>query len=68
MFHIIPFISPRADSGVWTRLKEDNPSLITNHCKDPRLALACRDSNKSIKTMKKLDDMLDNLHKYYKYI
>lgn len=54
-------------SGVWARLKEDNHSLITNHCKDHRLALACRDTYKSIKTMKKLDDMLDNLHKYYKY-
>jgi hypothetical protein len=54
-------------NGVCARLKEDNPSLITNHCKDHRLALACTDSYKAIPTMKTLDDTLDSLHKYYKY-
>ena len=54
-------------NGVWTKLKNENSSLITNHCKDHRLALACKDSYKSVKTMKRLDDMLDNVHKYYKY-
>ncbi|CAC5363253.1 unnamed protein product [Mytilus coruscus] len=44
-----------------------NPSLITNHCKDHRLALACRDSYKNAKVVKRLDDTLYNLHKYYKY-
>ena len=54
-------------NGVWAKLKEVNPSLIANHCKDHRLALACRDSYKSVKIVKRLDDTLDNLHKYYKY-
>ncbi|CAC5382317.1 unnamed protein product [Mytilus coruscus] len=44
-----------------------NPSLITNHCNDHRLALACRDSYKNAKVVKRLDDTLYNLHKYYKY-
>ena len=54
-------------NGVWTKLKNENSSLITNHCKDHRLALACKDSFKSVKTMKRLDDMLDNVHQYYKF-
>jgi hypothetical protein len=54
-------------NGVWTKLKNENSSLITNHCTDHRLALACKDSFKSVKTMKRLDDMLDNVHKYYKF-
>ncbi|CAC5370278.1 unnamed protein product [Mytilus coruscus] len=54
-------------NGVWTKLEESNPSLITNHCKDHRLALACRDSYKHVKVVKRLDNTLDNLNKYYKY-
>lgn len=54
-------------NGVWAKLKQKNTSLITNPCKDHRLALACRDSYKSVKTMNKLDGTLDNMHKYYKY-
>ena len=54
-------------SGVSTRLKEDNPHLITNHCRDHRLALACKDSFSKIPVVKKVDDFLENLYKYYKY-
>ena len=56
-------------AGVSTRLKEDNPQLISNHCCDHRLALACKDSFSKIPVVKKVDDFLENLYKYmyYKY-
>lgn len=54
-------------NGVWAKLKQENPSLIINRCKDHILALACRDSYKSVKTMNKLDKTLYNMHKYYTY-
>ena len=55
------------ETGVSTRLKEDNPQLISNHCRDHRLALACKDSFSKIPVVKKVDDFLENLYKYYKY-
>lgn len=48
---------------VWPKLKESNPSLITNHCKDHVLALACRDSYNNVKEVKHVDETLDNSHK-----
>lgn len=54
-------------TGVATRLKEQNPHILTHHCRDHRLALACRDSFNMIPRMKKLDQMLETLYKYYKY-
>lgn len=54
-------------TGVATRLKDINPSLITIHCRDHRLALATRDSFNSVPVMKKVDDTLEKLYKYYKY-
>lgn len=54
-------------TGVATQLKKDNPQLLTHHCRDHRLALACRDSFNNIPQMKKLDQILETLYKYYKY-
>ena len=54
-------------SGVGVRLKEVNPSLIFQHCRDHRLALACKQSYSKIKVINKTDELLNNLHKYYKY-
>ncbi|CAC5392832.1 RPC1 [Mytilus coruscus] len=54
-------------TGIATRLKDINPSLITIHCRDHRLALATRDSFNSVPVMKKVDDTLEKLYKYYKY-
>ncbi|CAC5406806.1 unnamed protein product [Mytilus coruscus] len=60
-------VSTGIKNGVWAKLKETDPLLITNHCKDHRLAFACRDSYKTVIVVKRLDDTLENLHKYYKY-
>ena len=54
-------------SGVAKQLKDMNPSLITTHCRDHRLALACKSSFEAIPLMRKVDDTLNRLHKYYKY-
>ena len=51
-------------SGVAKQLKDMNPSLITTHCKDHRLALACKSSFEAIPLMRKVDDTLNRLHKY----
>ncbi|VDI58325.1 Hypothetical predicted protein [Mytilus galloprovincialis] len=40
-------------NGVAKKLKDHNPAMITNHCRDHRLALACRDSFNSVPLMKK---------------
>ena len=54
-------------NGVGKRLKDINPHMITTHCKDHRLALACRDSYAKVPGMRKLDETLEHLHRYYKY-
>ncbi|XP_033729785.1 SCAN domain-containing protein 3-like [Pecten maximus] len=54
-------------NGVAKRLKDISPGLITSHCRDHRLALACRDSFKEVKVANKVDETLERLHKYYKY-
>ena len=41
-------------NGVAKKLKDSNTSLITTHCRDHRLALACRDSFKAIPVMRRL--------------
>lgn len=53
-------------TGVTTRLKEKIPGLVTVHCKDHRLALACRDSFKEVPLFKKTDKLLEDLYRYYK--
>ena len=50
-------------SGVGLRLLEVNPSLIFQHCRDHRLALACKRRYTGIKVIQKTDDMLQDLHK-----
>ena len=54
-------------NGVGKRLKDINPHMVTTHCKDHRLALACRDSYAKVPGMRKLDETLENLHRFYKY-
>ncbi|XP_041369660.1 uncharacterized protein LOC121383633 [Gigantopelta aegis] len=56
-----------AKLGVGARLRLLNSELIANHCKDHRLALAVRDSFKSLKAIHKVDECLEAVHKYYKY-
>lgn len=46
-------------NGVGKRLKDINPHLVTTHCKDHRLALACRDSYAKVPGMRKLDETLE---------
>ena len=55
-----------AKTGVTTRLKAQIPGLVTVHCKDHRLALACRDSFKEVPLFKKTDKLLEDLYRYYK--
>ena len=55
------------NNGVAKQLKDQNPHILTHHCRNHRLALACRDSFKQIPIMKKLDQTLEALYKYYKY-
>lgn len=38
------------------------------HCHDHRLALACRDAFKTVKTLDKVSEGLDTLYKYYEYL
>ncbi|CAC5403308.1 unnamed protein product [Mytilus coruscus] len=52
-------------SGVATRLKTDNPSLLSIHCICHRLALSCTDSNTSIKYMNDLERILRQLWTFF---
>ncbi|XP_052259988.1 zinc finger protein 862-like [Dreissena polymorpha] len=54
-------------NGVGAKLKEVNSLMITYHCRDHRLALACRDTYAKIPAMKKTGNLLENIYKYYKY-
>ena len=54
-------------SGVGCQLRRLSPGLIYYHCRDHRLALACKNSFAGIPMLAKLDQTLDTLHKYYKY-
>ena len=51
-----------AKTGVTTRLKAQIPGLVTVHCKDYRLALACRDCFKEVPLFKKTDKLLEDLY------
>ena len=53
-------------SGVSTRLNEQITGLVTIHCKDHILALACRDSFLNIPQFKKTDKMLEDTYRFYK--
>lgn len=54
-------------NGVAKQLKDCNSKIVTNHCSDHRLALACRDSFQQVTALKKLDDTLDALYKHYNW-
>ena len=54
-------------TGVGCQLRRLSPGLIYYHCRDHRLALACKNSFAGIPMLAKLDHTLDTLHKYYKY-
>ena len=54
-----------ARSGVAQRLKQDNPVLINIHCICHKLALACTDSNESIKYIKQVEDTLRQLWQHF---
>ena len=45
------------------QLRDMNSKMVTNHCSDHRLALACRDSFQSVPAFKKLDETLNSLYK-----
>jgi hypothetical protein len=55
------------NNGVAKQLKDQNPQILTHHCREHRLALACRHSFKQIPIIKKVDQTLEALYKYYKY-
>ena len=52
-------------SGVATRLTEMKPDIISIHCQNHRLALAAKDSFKSIPDFQDVDDTMNFLFKYY---
>ena len=55
------------NNGVAKQLKDQNAHILTHHCREHRLALACRHSFKQIPIIKKVDQTLEALYKYYKY-
>jgi len=55
------------NNGVAKQLKDQNPHILTHHCREHRLALDCRHSFKQIPIIKKVDQTLEALYKYYKY-
>ena len=52
-------------SGVATRLTEMKPDIISIHCQNHCLALAAKDSFKSIPDFQDVDDTMNFLFKYY---
>ena len=52
-------------SGVATRLTEMKPDINSIHCQNHRLALAAKDSFKSIPEFQDVDDTMNFLFKYY---
>ena len=54
-------------TGVGAQLRQMNPSLLYYHCRDHRLALACKTSFAKIPLLAKVDNTLDALNKYYTY-
>ena len=52
-------------TGVATRLIEMKPDLISIHCQNHRLALAAKDSFKSIPAFQEADETLNSIFKYY---
>ena len=52
-------------NGVPTQLKKQSLGLVNVHCKDHRLALACRYRFCFIPLFKKTDKMLEDTYRYY---
>lgn len=53
--------------GVAAQLKVDNQKIIFIHCRDHRLALANKDTFGAIPLLNKIDELLNDVYKYYKY-
>ena len=54
-------------TGVGAQLRQVNPALIYYHCRDHRLALACKTSFAKVPMLARVDNTLEALNKYYKY-
>ena len=52
-------------NGVATKLREDNPSMLSIHCINHRLALATKDAFSEIPYLKKYEQVMMNLYKFY---
>ena len=51
-------------AGVGAQLRQMNLSQLYYHCRDHRLALACKNSFSKIPLLAKVDNTLDALNKY----
>ena len=56
------------NSGLATRLKELNATILSIHCICHRLALACTDSNKDVEYVANVEDILRQLWKENGYL
>ena len=54
-------------SGVTTRLGEQNPFIIKSHCVAHGLALAASQAANSDNYLKKYQDTINEIYKYYHY-
>lgn len=54
-------------NGVAAKLKEVNPVLLNVHCICHKLALACTDTNTEIQYIKKVEETLRQLWKYFEH-
>ena len=56
-----------AKKGVAALLKDNNKKVIFIYCRDHSLAVANKDTFASISLLNKLDELLNDIYKYYKY-
>ena len=54
-------------SGVTTRMKKKNPFVLSTHCIAHRLALASRQAADSVPFLRKYQQYINTIYKYYHY-